>query len=232
MKRSSLTKVLILATLLAVPGFLYYLLQEKGKNRYKTLAIYGDKKVASTFHTRRGRKIPDTLYHTIRDFKLVNQLGDTVRFPSDSSKVTIVNFFYTSCPSFCAKMNTEMKRLHERFDRNRLLHFVSITVDPERDNPEVLGRYARSFDAKGGEWDMLTGDTDLIYDLARKDFLVDALHDTTKTDGFIHSPMLILVDSHKRIRGFYDTGRKESIDRLTDEIKVLITEELRAVKNR
>lgn len=231
-RRSSLTKLLILAVLLAVPGFLYYLLQEKGKNRYKTLPIYGQKEVASTFHTRRGKKIPDTLYHTIRDFKLINQDGDTVHFPADSSKVTVANFFYTSCPSFCKAMNTEMKRMHEKFDKNRLLHFVSISVDPGRDSADVLAKYARSFDARGGEWDMLTGDKELIYELARKDFLVDAFHDTSRADGFIHSPMLILIDSHKRIRGFYDSGRKESIDQLSDEIKVLITEELRAVKNR
>jgi len=62
MKYNPIKKILILVTILAVPGFLYYLLQEKGKNRYKPLAIYGPKKVATTFHSVRGEKIPDTQY--------------------------------------------------------------------------------------------------------------------------------------------------------------------------
>ncbi|HCN84178.1 MAG TPA: electron transporter, partial [Sphingobacteriaceae bacterium] len=58
-------KILILVTILAVPGFLYYLLQDKGKNRYHPLSYFGPKQLANTFHTTRGKKIPDTVYHTI-----------------------------------------------------------------------------------------------------------------------------------------------------------------------
>jgi protein SCO1/2 len=78
----------------------------------------------------------------------------------------------------------------------------------------------------------VTGDKDLIYALARKDFLVDALPDPNEPGNFIHTPMLILVDPHKRIRGFYDSGSRERVDVLIDEIKVLIAEELRNVKDR
>ena len=56
-------KILILVTILAVPGFLYYLLQAKGKNRYKPLPVYGPKEVAATFTTKRRKKIPDTIFH-------------------------------------------------------------------------------------------------------------------------------------------------------------------------
>lgn len=224
-------KILILVALLVMPGFLYYLLKEKGKNRYRPLSIYGTKEVAKTFHTYRGKHIPDTIYHQVRDFKLINQSGDTVAFPADSQKITVVNFFFTRCPTFCKHMNGEMARVVAEYKKNRLLKFFSISVDPEHDTPEVLREYAKQYNPNPGKWEFLTGNKDFIYSLSRKDFMVDALADTTQANNVIHSPMLILVDPEKRIRGYYDSGRNDQVDKLNDEIKVLITEELRQVKN-
>jgi protein SCO1/2 len=230
-KSFSVKKILILVTILAVPGFLYYLLEQKGKNRYHPLGFFGLKQVMSTFHSVRGKNIPDTLYHTVRDFKLVNQLGDSVRFPVDTAKITVVNFFFSRCPSFCKSMNAEMALVVGAYNKNDFLRFLSISVDPEYDTPAVLFEYAKSYKHRPGKWEFLTGDKKLIYSLAKQDFLVDAIEDTTSTVNFIHSPMLILLDTHKRIRGYYDSGSKEQVDKLADEIKVLIAEELRSVKN-
>lgn len=223
----SLKKVLILVTILAVPGFLYYLLQEKGKNRYRPLEIYGSKQVASTFYTKRGKKIPDTIYHQIRNFKLVSESGDSLGFPLDSNRIAVVSFFFTKCKSYCKEMNTEMARIARKYKRNRLLQFYSITVDPENDTPDVLQKYAKSFNADSLKWNFLTGDKDFIYNLAKKDFLVDAFQDKANEDNIIHSPMFIIVDSERRIRGFYDSRSKEQVDNLIDEITVQISEELR-----
>ena len=228
-----LKKVLILVILLAVPGLLYYLLQEKGKNRYKPLSIFGPKEVSSTFHTKRGKQIPDTTYHVIRPFKLTNQDGQPITFPADSHRITVVNFFFSRCPSFCMDMNKQMEELSFKFSRNRLLQFYSISVDPEYDTPKVLKDYHSGFKYKSANWNLLTGDVSRIHTLSKEDFLVDALKDTASTEtNFIHSPMLILVDPQQRIRGYYDSANKEEVDRLTGEIKVLITEELRNIKDR
>lgn len=227
-----LKKILILVTLLAVPGLLYYLLQEKGKNRYRPLSIFGPKEVANTFHTVKGKQIPDTLYHTIRPFKLTSQDNKVITFPADSHRITVVNFFFSRCPSFCTDMNRQMEELSFKFSKNRLLQFYSITVDPEFDTPAVLKRYAGLFKNRSEKWQLLTGDQKEIYKLAKEDFLVDALKDTTAQTNFIHSPMLILIDPQSRIRGYYDSANKEEVDKLTDEIKVLITEELRNIKDR
>lgn len=226
-------KVLILVILLAVPGLLYYLLQEKGKNRYKPLSIFGPKEVSSTFHTKRGKQIPDTTYHTIRPFKLTNQDGQPITFPADSHRITVVNFFFSRCPSFCADMNKQMEELGYKFSKNRLLQFYSISVDPEYDTPNRLKAYHSDFKYKTANWNLLTGDLDTIFTLARKDFLVDALKDSVSTEkNVIHSPMIILVDPQQRIRGYYDSANKEEVERLTGEIKVLITEELRNITDR
>ncbi|MDF3077337.1 MAG: redoxin protein [Sphingobacteriaceae bacterium] len=227
----SVKKILILATILVLPGFLYYLLKEKGKNRYRPLQIYGAKKATGTFHTYRGKQIPDTIYHLVDSFKLVNQLGNTVAFPADTQKITIVNFFFTRCPTFCQNMNGEMARVVDEYQKNRLLKFLSISVDPDYDTPDVLRKYSEQYYPAPGKWDFLTGDKATIYRLSRQSFLVDALKDTAQQNNIIHSPMLILVDPQRRIRGFYDSGRKDQVDKLIDEVKVLIAEELRHVKN-
>lgn len=226
--RFSIKKVLILVTILAVPGFLYYLLQEKGQNRYRPLSIFGPKKVASTFHTKRGVKIPDTIYHTIRDFKLLDQKGDSIGLPADTTQITVVNFFFSRCKTVCPMVNQQLQRVVDEYKNNRLLKFYSITVDPENDKPEVLKKYASELHAQQGKWLFLTGDKSAIYELARKDFLVDVLE--TGQPGIInHSSMLILVDPKKRIRGYYDGTNKEQVDKLIDEVKVQIAEELRKV---
>ncbi len=228
----TIKKVLILVVLLAVPGFLYYMLTEKGKNRYKSLPFYGPKVVAETFRTKRGKKIPDTLYHTIRDFKLTNQLAKEFKFPADSHRITIVNFFYSRCTSFCPAMNKQMNQFAETFGRNRLMRFISFSVDPDYDTPEVLSAYAKTNGFKSVKWDFVTGPKDLIYDLSKNDFLLDALPDPANPDNVIHSSMFVLLDPQKRIRGYYNSLNKEQMDKLSDEIKVLITEELRSIKDR
>ncbi|PRY54327.1 protein SCO1/2 [Arcticibacter pallidicorallinus] len=229
---SSLKKILILVIILMVPGFLYYLLQDKGKNRYRPLSIYGPKELSGTFHTKRGKQIPDTLYHQIRDFKLSDQSGEDFVFPLDSTKIVVFNFFFTRCPNSCSEMNARMQFLTEEYEGNRMIKFASISVDPEHDSPEVLKAYSSQFNAVPGTWYFLTGDKMLIHDIARKDFLLDAYSSEPTPEGIVHSPLFVLVDPHKRIRGFYDSGNKDQMNKLNDEIKVLIAEELRMVTDR
>ncbi len=231
-KSFSTKKIFLLVVLLAVPGLLYYLLQEKGKNRYKPLPFYGSKQVASTFHMRRGKKIADTIYHTIEPFALRNQNDQVISFPADSHRITVVNFFFTRCSTFCKPMTAEVSGVANIFRKNKLLQFYSITVDPENDTPGVLKKYQSALNLKPDNWDFLTGSSEKIMKLAQSDFLVDALEDTTTNPSFIHTPMLILVDPQRRIRGYYNSANKEEVDKLTDEIKVLITEELRGITNR
>ena len=110
-----------------------------------------------------------------------------------------------------------------------MLKFYSITVDPEHDTPAILNSYARSLNADPTRWSFLTGDKDFIFELAKKDFLVDAFSGSNQSGNIVHSQMLILVDADRRIRGYYDSTSKEQVDKLIDEIKVQITEELRKV---
>ncbi|TSD62929.1 SCO family protein [Inquilinus sp. KBS0705] len=221
-----LKKIIILVLILALPGFLYYLLTAKGKNRYKPLPFYGPKEVAKTGHKFHGTYIPDTIYHKLSDFNLVDQDGRQVSFKNFDKKIFVASFFYTGCPTVCSEVNKNISDIDSVYAKNKMLYFLSITVDPEHDRPSVLKKYAAQF-KPNSNWLFLTGDTSSVYNLARKGFLVDALKQNS--DSFIYSDKLILVDAEKRIRGYYSGTSVTDMTRLNDEIKVLIAEELRKV---
>jgi protein SCO1/2 len=222
-KLSLIKKILILVLILALPGFLYYLLTVKGKNRYHSLPKFGPKVVAKTTHRVKGKDIPDTIYHRLNDFKLYDQDGKPVSLKTFDDKIFIANFFYTHCPSVCREMNNNMDSLAQGWAKNTMVRFVSITVDPDRDSIAAIKAYSKNFD-RSPNWLFLTGDTSTIYPLARKGFLVNALK--INKDDFIYSDKLILIDEHKRIRGYYSGASTTDVVRLNDEIKVLISEEL------
>ncbi|WP_379088365.1 SCO family protein [Pedobacter sp. UC225_65] len=233
MKYNPIKKILILVTILAVPGFLYYLLQEKGKNRYKPLAIYGPKQVATTFHSVRGKQIPDTIYHIVEDFKLLNQKADTTTWKSYKGKVIVLNLFYSNDRPFGVDFaNKAMEGFTKVYEKNDMIHFIGVTVDPQQDQPAVLATYAKQINAVAGKWDLLTGDSTQVYQLIRKGLLLDALKTTTNGfTKFTYGNMFVLLDSEHRIRGYYEATNQEALSKLDDEIKVLVAEELRNMRD-
>ncbi|TCD27304.1 redoxin domain-containing protein [Pedobacter psychrodurus] len=229
MKRSPIKKVIILVSILAIPGFLFfYLLPQFAKNRYKRLPIFGDKVVASTFHSVKGKKIPDTIYHLVPDFKLLNQHNDTVTWKSLKNKIVVLNMFYTSANNQGA--SKYIKKLSEGYEQKPLVKFLSLSVDP-LDGSKIKD-FAEQFKAKVGKWDFLVGDTIQTYPLIRKGLLLDVVADEkNEKTNFIFSNKIVLIDNLHRIRGIYEADNAEANARLEDEIKVLIAEYLRNVKD-
>lgn len=227
-KTFSVKKLIILVAILALPGFLYYLLQAKGKNRYKPLPIYGPKTVLATSHKKRGKVIPDTLYHTIKPFKFTDQDGATLAFADWKRQIIIVNFFYTRNQNLNTTLNKRLKSLYDEYKNNRMVKFVSISVDSQFDKPPVLKQYAQSLKVNTKQWYFLRGDGAEVLDIAKNQFYVNA-HKVN--DGeFIVSEKLILLDAEHRIRGYYDGTSVSATLQLSDEIKLQITEELRKIK--
>ena len=120
-------------------------------------------------------------------------------------------------------MNGYVDSLARNYAKNNMVYFASISVDP-RDSVKTLNKYSKQFADHGPKWLFLTGDTSTVYNLARKGLLVNALQ--VNQNDFIYSDKLMLIDSHKRIRGYYSGTSFTDITRLNDEIKVLISEEL------
>lgn len=232
MKYNHIKKILILVTILAVPGFLYYLLQDKGKNRYKPLPIYGPKQVASTFHSVRGKQIPDTIYHLVDDFVFTNQNGDTTTLKTWKGKVVVLNLFYTQVNSDGAKMSMKaMQGFNEMYQNNHMVHLASISVD-SKDDLKAISNFAKSQNAGAKKWDFLIGDTVTLNKVIKRSLLLDAVDNSTQNDRkFLYSNKIVLLDSQHRIRGFYEASNQEALSKLDDEIKVLIAEELRNIKD-
>jgi protein SCO1/2 len=226
--QQGIKKIVILVLILAVPGFLYYLLTAKGKNRYKPLAIYGPKVVANTFHKYHGNVIYDTIFHHVADFNLIDQDGKKVSLKSFDGQIIVASFFYIHCPTVCTQMNSNMDLLAHNYAKNKMIRFVTVTVDPDRDTAPALKSYSNRFSLPDGKWTFLTGDTSTIYNLARKSLFVNALR--LGANDFIYSDKLILIDPVKRIRGYYEGTDSKDIIKLNDEIKVQIAEELRKIK--
>ena len=228
MKLFPIKKILILVTILAVPGFLYYLLQDKGKNRYKPLPYFGPKTVAATFHTVRGTKIADTNYHQIGDFRLVNQNADTVNRETFAHKIIILNLFYATDNPATKTANNALSVLRRTYGRNKVINFVSLSVDPVRDTPDVIAKYATKYGAVAGKWDILTGDSTTVKQLIKQQLFLDVLEKTEQGEKrFAYQNLFLLIDFNHHIRGYYDISNQEAYAKLDDEIKVLIVEELR-----
>ncbi|WP_316843306.1 SCO family protein [Pedobacter psychrodurus] len=229
MKRSPIKKVIILVSILAIPGFLFfYLLPHFAKNRYKSLPIFGEKVVATTFHSVKGKKIPDTIYHEVPDFKLVNQQNDTITWKSLTNKIVVLNLFYTGANN--QQTSKYIKQLSDGYEQKPLVKFLSLSVDPA--DQHKIKDFAAKFKAKEGKWDFLAGDTAQTYPLIKQGLLLDAIADDANgKTSFIFSNKIVLIDNLHRIRGIYDADDAGANAKLEDEIKVLIAEYLRNVKD-
>lgn len=229
MKGKSIQKAIILVSTLAVPGFLFfYLLPQFAKNRYKSLPVFGEKVVASTFHTVKGKKIPDTIYHQIPDFKLINQSGDSVSWATLKDKITVLNLVNTEAPN--AGVTKYLQTLAEGYEKKPLVKFLSLSVNPA--DVTNVKAYAAQLGAKPDKWNVLAGDTSITYPLIRKGLLLDIVSDESQEKPrYIFSNKILLIDVQHRIRGVYETDSPESTARLEDEIKVLIAEYLRNIKD-
>ncbi|WP_461788451.1 SCO family protein [Pedobacter sp.] len=230
MKYNPIKKALILVTILAVPGFLYYLLQDQGKNRYKPLPIFGPKQVAATFHSKRGKQIPDTIYHAVEDFKLINQSGDTISLKDWKNKVVVVNLMDGKADAGSTNAIFNEYKDFKAYQKNDMVRFASISIDPT-DMRDAIKNLATTLKAKPHKWDILLGDSISIFKLVRKDLLLDVVEVKQPERKMIYSRKIVLLDSQHRIRGFYDATQQEALSKLDDEIKVLIAEELRNIKD-
>ncbi|MGQ7852868.1 SCO family protein [Pedobacter sp. WC2501] len=229
MKRNPIKKVIILVSILAIPGFLFfYLLPHFAKNRYKSLPIFGEKVVATTFHSVKGKKIPDTIYHLVPDFKLVNQHSDTVSWKSFENKIVVLNLFHAGAKK--QQASKYIKQLSDGYEQKPLVKFVSLSVDPA--DTGLIKDFAANFKAKEGKWDFLAGDTAQTYLLIRQGLLLDVVaNESNGKNSFIFSNKIVLIDNLHRIRGIYDADDAGANAKLEDEIKVLIAEYLRNVKD-
>lgn len=159
--------------------------------------------------------------HRIADFKLVDQNGDTITNSTYEGKIYVADFFFTTCKSICPKMSRNMVTLSNELIDEPNIMFLSHSVMPEVDSVAVLREYADKYNVDDSRWHLVTGNKEQIYDLARKSYFAATNEGDGGVDDFIHTENFILIDPHRRIRGFYDGTSQEEMERLIEELDAL-----------
>lgn len=216
--KKSIPTLIFLAVFSAIGITVFYYLVKKD-NRLK---IYNPVDVnprlvdESMFHIQKN--------HTIADFKLINQNGETITNSNYKGKIYIADFFFTRCQTICIAMAYNMNELQEFYKNDDDIMFLSHSVTPVIDSVSVLKRYANRKGVIDGKWNVTTGPKKHIYELARKSYFAVLDEGDGGEQDFIHTEQFVLVDKERRIRGYYDGTDKNDMEKLKKDI-VLLKEE-------
>jgi protein SCO1/2 len=181
----------------------------------------------------KGKETNDSIWHITANIRLQNQLGDTVHIFDKEGKITVANFFFTSCGSICPKLTHNMQKLQQSFIkggnvRNKIdtsiVQFLSFTVDPARDSVSTIKDYADRFGVNHDNWWMLTGSRDSIYKFAFEELKVDKFSEEPISPDFVHTSRFVLIDKQHVVRGYYNGLDTNSISKLARDIGLLMLE--------
>jgi len=166
--------------------------------------------------------------HTIGEFSLTNQDGQTITEDEVKGKIHVAEYFFTHCGSICPVMNKQMQRVHRKFKSNDDVKILSFTVDPENDTVQRMKWYADKHGATGNNWHFLTGEKEELYQLARKSYFTmkpaEARNLGDAGSDFIHTNNFVLVDRDLQIRGYYDGTNQAEVTKLMQDIELLLEE--------
>ena len=182
----------------------------------------------------------------VSSFSFINQNGKTITNEDYIGKVFLLEFFFTTCPTICPKMNQNLVSIQNSFPERPDFGIASITINPDYDTVKVLKDYADQYGVKNPNWNFLTGDQEVIYELANSGFNLYAAQVNGADGGFEHSGNFALIDKEGYIRSrvddfgnpkiYYkgtiseaeqvnDEGEKEEISQLKEDILKLLTYE-------
>lgn len=167
-------------------------------------------------------------------FSLTDQDNKTITDKDYLGKVYVVEFFFSTCPTICPRMNQNMLKLQKEFYGKPDFGIASITINPENDTPQVLKEHAAQLGVKHYNWHMLTGNKEYIMNLAKKGFNLYAGENKNVAGGFEHSGLFALVDKEGQIRCrkdqygnpilYYDGLEDSGIKAIKEDIKKLMEE--------
>ena len=152
----------------------------------------------------------------VPEFRLTDQSGAPFGLAELRGKVWVANFVFTTCPTVCPMLTTQMRNVQQRLEAQPNVRFVSFSVDPANDTPEVLRAYAEAHDADLSSWHFLTGETEAV-----RAAVVEGLHvgmgERQPSGDILHGTHFVLVDANGRIRGYYRNDR-EGLDDLVRDV--------------
>ena len=227
MNKSALYGILLA---LLLPLVAYFIVKQKSERDVKMPRHYLPDTVVTV--TKKGKRVDDTVWHKVKNLTLTNQEGKTVTFDSLKGKIIIADFFFTRCPTICPAMTMNMKRMAESIHNgkrvgdktNKLVHFVSLSVDSERDSVPQLKKWADRFQINPETWWLLTGDKKEIYDFALNEVKLGLIDGEGVDTNFVHSDKFVLIDSNRHVRGYYDGLDSVSLSHLSADLVMLTME--------
>ena len=137
-------------------------------------------------------------------FQFVNQDGNMISNADFIGKVYLVEFFFSTCPTICPKMNKNLVDIQNSFPNRPDFGIASFTINPDYDTPEVLKTYAENYGVTNPNWHFMTGDKDALYNLANTGFNLYAAEVEGADGGFEHSGNFALIDKEGYIRSRTD----------------------------
>jgi protein SCO1/2 len=191
------------------------------EEKVRVLPLMGQYDVV--YKTVDGVDVADTVYPTIPAFSYINQDSTLVTSKSMKGKVWVADFFFSTCPTICPTMTTQMKRLQAMTkDLEDDLQFISFSINPRHDQPSILRRYIKHHGIEANNWQFLTGDEKATHELGVKSFLVHVASDEEAEGGYAHSPAFTLVDKEGIVRGVYIGTDTKDVDRLEKDLRKLL----------
>jgi len=162
--------------------------------------------------------------HAIENFSFINQNGRIITQEDYKDKIYVADFFFTTCPTICPKMTENMVWLQEQIKNMPNVLLLSHSVTPDIDNVSVLKKYALEKGVMDTKWNLVTGDKSTIYYIARKSYLVVKTGKPEDLYDMVHTENFVLIDTKRRIRGFYDGTSLEETKKLLEDIRFLSAE--------
>ncbi|WP_299522190.1 SCO family protein [uncultured Lutibacter sp.] len=191
--------------------------------------IYAIPKIVNTLKT------PELItVAKVPSFEFTNQDGELISNSFYDNKVYVVEFFFTTCPTICPRMTESMITIQNQFYAYQDFGIVSFSINPKHDTPEILKQYAKDHGATLKNWNFLTGEQEVIYELANTGFTLFAGENSDAEGGFEHSGMFALIDKEGNIRSrldefgnpiaFYDGLDPIGVEMIKEDIAILLKE--------
>lgn len=165
-------------------------------------------------------KRKDTI-SVVQPFSFINQDGKTITDKDVEGKVYVAEYFFTTCRGVCPRLNTNMRKVYDRFKDEKDFLILSHTSDPERDSAQQLKKYADSLGVNTSKWMFLTGRKDSLYTTARISYTIDDPANNLKNieDDFLHTQYWALVNRHGEVKKVYDGLKESEINAMIKEIE-------------
>ena len=159
------------------------------------------------------------------EFTLVDQDQQAFSRKSMEGRLWVSAFVFTHCRSTCPRLTAHMKGLQSRVSDVPSAHFVSVSVDPRNDTPEVIKAYMTKNELDERNWRFVTGEEDAIRHVVVDGFRVGLGDDDSKAagaDDIMHSNSFVLVDDKAQVRGYY-RANNDGIGDLERDLRALGT---------